>query len=152
MGTTSVGNVTRLSSDPLAQICLLYWMLPPNSRVCSNYYFNFVLAERHYEASTSFGGYSDLQTSGSGLLSTHEEHIGFPQTVLCMALILLLAGPILRFLRSSVPPGMRDLHRRESLQRAKPAYPNKHCLVLMPGMPHWLQDQSEELNRSSRLT
>lgn len=56
MGTISVGNVTRLSSEPLAQICLLYWMLPLSSRVCSNYYFNFVLAERHFEGSTSFGG------------------------------------------------------------------------------------------------
>lgn len=92
MGAAAAGNATD-SAEPLAQI--RPFILPPSSRVGSNYYFNFVLAESYFEGSTSFRGLFRLQTPGSGLLSTHEEHIGFPQTVLHAALTLLLVGAMM---------------------------------------------------------
>lgn len=98
------------------------------------------------------GGYSDLQTSGSGLLSTHEEHIGFS-----LNRPLYSTYPTACGTHDMFPPFIPTswdggLHRRESLQRAKLAYPSKHCLTLLPDMRHWLLGPSEELNRSYRLT
>ena len=54
-------NCMEHFSELEAQIRVLCWMLPPVSRVRFNYYFNFMLAERHcqivpFKGNTDFGG------------------------------------------------------------------------------------------------
>lgn len=91
----------------------LYWMLPPVSRVCFHYYFNFVLAERRcqikpFKRNASFGG--PLESLYFWL--SVPQHIWgtywFPQTILHAVLTLLLEGHKAHFLWGAVPPGSSE--------------------------------------------
>lgn len=103
------GTVFRALSTNL----FLYWMLPPVSRVCFHYYFNFVLAERRcqimpFKRNASFGG--PLESLYFWL--SVPQHIWgtywFPQTILHAVLTLLLEGPKAHFLWGAVPPGSSE--------------------------------------------
>lgn len=109
------GRSGAVADDPMEPFCelwalirLSYWMLPPVSRVCVNYYFNFMLADQHchivpFKGNSYFGG---LLASLYFWLSASQDIRGtypFPQTVPHAVLTLPRGGSQTHFPGGSMP-------------------------------------------------
>lgn len=151
-GAASAGSATRHFSEPSAQICYCAGCCHPAAGYVLIIILILCWQKDTLREDFLWGAIQISRLLAQGFSAHMKNILVFPQTVLCTVLTLLLVGPMICFPSSSIPPEMEDLHRRGSLQRAKPAYPSKHRLVLVPGVPHWLLGHRQALNRSFKLT